>query len=73
MIKACRNTLSLQDMERKDHGLLRRLILTYGVGLWRTIRNQWPRMWSNFIINVGNGRKTLFWNDIRVGQTPLRQ
>ncbi|WMV13350.1 hypothetical protein MTR67_006735 [Solanum verrucosum] len=45
----------------------------YGVGLWRTIRNKWPRMWSNSVINVGNGRKTLFWNDIWVGQTPLRQ
>ncbi|WMV40904.1 hypothetical protein MTR67_034289 [Solanum verrucosum] len=45
----------------------------YGVGLWRTIRNQWPGIWSNSVINVGNGRKTLFWNDIWMGQTPLRQ
>jgi len=45
----------------------------YGVGLWRTIRNQWPRIWNNSVINVGNGRKTLFWNDTWMGQTPLRQ
>lgn len=43
----------------------------YGVGLWRTIRNQWPNcgvtlksMWEKV--------ETLFWNDIWVGHTPLR-
>ncbi|WMV47891.1 hypothetical protein MTR67_041276 [Solanum verrucosum] len=45
----------------------------YEKGLWRTIRNQWPKMWGNSVIKVGNGRKTMFWNDIWVGQTPLRQ
>ncbi|WMV20542.1 hypothetical protein MTR67_013927 [Solanum verrucosum] len=45
----------------------------YERGLWRTIRNQWPKMWGNSMIKVGNSRKTMFWNDIWVGQTPLRQ
>ncbi|WMV19149.1 hypothetical protein MTR67_012534 [Solanum verrucosum] len=44
-------------MERKDHGLLRRLILHYGVGLWRTIRNQWSRMWSNLLLMLEMGQK----------------
>ncbi|WMV33005.1 hypothetical protein MTR67_026390 [Solanum verrucosum] len=45
----------------------------YERGLWRTIRNQWQKMWGNFVIKLGNGRKTMFWNDVWVGQTPLRQ
>ncbi|WMV38554.1 hypothetical protein MTR67_031939 [Solanum verrucosum] len=45
----------------------------YERGLWRTIRNQWPKMWGNSVIKVGNGRKTMFWNDIWVGQAPLKQ
>ncbi|WMV13617.1 hypothetical protein MTR67_007002 [Solanum verrucosum] len=28
-------------------------------------------MWGNFVIKVGNGRKTMFWNDVWVRQTPL--
>lgn len=32
----------------------------YGVGLWRTIRNQLPKMWGNSIIVIGNGRRTSF-------------
>ena len=45
----------------------------YGVGLWRTIRNQWPKMWGNSRIIIGNGRRTSFWNDVWVGQYPLKQ
>ncbi|CAN4089739.1 unnamed protein product [Withania somnifera] len=43
------------------------------VGLWRTIRNQWQKIWSNFVIKGGNGNKTLFWDDVWVGRTPLKQ
>uniref|UniRef100_A0A0V0GK97 Putative ovule protein n=1 Tax=Solanum chacoense TaxID=4108 RepID=A0A0V0GK97_SOLCH len=43
------------------------------MGLWRAIRNQWPKFWGNSVIKVGYGRKTMFWNDVWVGQTPLRQ
>ena len=35
----------------------------YGVGVWRTIRNLWPRMEGNMFIKVGNGNKTIFWKD----------
>ncbi|WMV18963.1 hypothetical protein MTR67_012348 [Solanum verrucosum] len=45
----------------------------YGVGLWRTIRNQWPKLWGNSRIVIGNGRRTSFWNDVWVGQYPLIQ
>jgi len=45
----------------------------YGVGLWRTIRNQWPKLWGNSRIVIGNGRRTSFWNDVWVGQYPLMQ
>ncbi|KAG5577611.1 hypothetical protein H5410_057745 [Solanum commersonii] len=45
----------------------------YGVGLWRTIRNQWPKLWGNSRIVIGNGRRTSFWNDVWVGQHPLIQ
>ncbi|KAG5593376.1 hypothetical protein H5410_043890 [Solanum commersonii] len=45
----------------------------YGVGLWRTIRNLWPKIWRNSKIDIGNGRKTFFWNDVWVGQHSLKQ
>ncbi|WMV44031.1 hypothetical protein MTR67_037416 [Solanum verrucosum] len=44
-----------------------------GVGLWRTIRNLWPKIWRNSKIDIGNGRKTFFWNDVWVGQHSLKQ
>jgi len=45
----------------------------YGVGLWRTIRDLWPKIWRNSKIDIGNGRKTFFWNDVWVGQHSLKQ
>ncbi|WMV22580.1 hypothetical protein MTR67_015965 [Solanum verrucosum] len=45
----------------------------YGVGLWRTIRNLWPKIWRHSKIDIGNGRKTFFWNDVWVGQNSLKQ
>lgn len=45
----------------------------YGVGLWRSIRNQWLKIWGNSRIKPGNGRKTSFWNDVWVGQHTLKQ
>lgn len=38
----------------------------YGAGVWRTIRNLRPKIISNSKIKVGNGGKTLFWEDIWV-------
>uniref|UniRef100_M1BGQ1 RNA binding protein n=1 Tax=Solanum tuberosum TaxID=4113 RepID=M1BGQ1_SOLTU len=44
----------------------------YGVGLWRIIRNQWPKMWGNSIIVIemeGGHHSETMW----VGQYPLKQ
>jgi len=30
---------------------------TYGCSLWKTIRNMWPKFWTNIIIKVGDGVK----------------
>ena len=44
---------------------------TYGVGVWRTIRNLWQLMEHNICLKVGNGAKTKFWRDRWLDQTPL--
>lgn len=31
----------------------------YGTGLWRSIRNLWPKLMNNCKIKVGDGRKDL--------------
>ncbi|WMV58807.1 hypothetical protein MTR67_052192 [Solanum verrucosum] len=46
---------------------------TYGVGVWRTIRNLWQLMEDNICLKVGNGAKTKFWRDRWFDQTPLKE
>ncbi|KAG5611177.1 hypothetical protein H5410_022458 [Solanum commersonii] len=41
----------------------------YGVGLRKTIRIQWPKIWKNSRIEIGNGRRISFWNDVWIGTT----
>lgn len=45
---------------------------TYGVGVWRTIRNLWPILEANLHIKVGDGKSTKFWKDIWINQRPLK-
>ncbi|KAH0634712.1 hypothetical protein KY290_035831 [Solanum tuberosum] len=46
---------------------------TYGVGVWRTIRNLWQLMEDTICLKVGNGAKTKFWRDRWFDQTPLKE
>lgn len=43
----------------------------FGVGVWGTIRDLWPKLEINLQVKVGNGRKTKFWKDTWNDQTPL--
>lgn len=45
----------------------------YGVGVWRTIRNLWPKLEANMYIEVGDGRRTKFWADAWNKQIPLKE
>lgn len=44
----------------------------YGTGLWGTIRNLWPKFINKCTIKIRDGGKTLFWEEVWVGQAPLR-
>lgn len=44
----------------------------YGVGVWRSIRAQWPTFNANVGFTVGNRRKISFWNDNWLGHAPLK-
>ncbi|KAG5580719.1 hypothetical protein H5410_051346 [Solanum commersonii] len=44
----------------------------YGTGVWRSIRSQWIKFANNYKIKVGNGGKTLFWEDVWAGQVTLK-
>jgi len=44
---------------------------TYGVGVWRTIRNLWLAFRDNVRIKVGRGNKALFWKEDWTGQGSL--
>ncbi|WMV46335.1 hypothetical protein MTR67_039720 [Solanum verrucosum] len=44
----------------------------YGTGVWRSIRSQWIKFANNCKIKVGNGGKTLFWEDVWAGQETLK-
>lgn len=46
---------------------------THGVGVWKSIRNLWPKFENNSYFKVGNGARISFWEDKRIGQTPLKQ
>ncbi|KAG5601410.1 hypothetical protein H5410_032780 [Solanum commersonii] len=40
----------------------------YGTGVWRTIRNLWPKLINKCTIKIGDGGKTLFWEEVWAGQ-----
>ncbi|WMV40391.1 hypothetical protein MTR67_033776 [Solanum verrucosum] len=44
----------------------------YGSGIWRSIRNLWIKFFNKCKIKVGNGGRTLFWEDKWVDQVTLR-
>ncbi|WMV30226.1 hypothetical protein MTR67_023611 [Solanum verrucosum] len=44
----------------------------YGAGVWRSIRNLWIKFFNKCKIKVGNGGRTLFWEDKWVDQVTLR-
>ncbi|WMV47091.1 hypothetical protein MTR67_040476 [Solanum verrucosum] len=44
----------------------------YGTGVWRTIRNLWPKLINKCTIKIGDGGKTLFWEEVWVGQASLK-
>ncbi|WMV40242.1 hypothetical protein MTR67_033627 [Solanum verrucosum] len=44
----------------------------YGAGVWRSIRNLWIKFFNKCKIKVGNGGRTLFWEDKWVDQVILR-
>lgn len=44
---------------------------TFGCSVWKTIRRFWPHF-NNITINIGNGLRTDFWNEVWVGEDSLR-
>lgn len=44
---------------------------TYGISVWRSIRNLWPMLSVNICYRVGEGTKIFFWKDIWIGQESL--
>ncbi|OIS95712.1 cbl-interacting serinethreonine-protein kinase 9, partial [Nicotiana attenuata] len=45
----------------------------YGVSLWKSIRNCWPKVINKAKFKVENGMKISLWDDIWLGQGPLKQ
>ena len=46
---------------------------TYGVSVWRTIRNLWPKLSESIRYKVGEGTRILFWKDKWIGQNSLME
>lgn len=44
----------------------------YDTGVWRTIRNLWPKFINKCKIKIGDGRKSLFSEEVWVGQEALK-
>lgn len=44
----------------------------YGVSLWRSIRNLWPKVINKSKFKVGSGSKVSLWNDNWLGQRTLK-
>jgi len=44
---------------------------TYGVSVWRSIRNLWDSLKENLVVKVGEGNKIFFWKDKWIGQECL--
>ncbi|WMV21262.1 hypothetical protein MTR67_014647 [Solanum verrucosum] len=49
------------------------VISTYGVSVWRTIRNLWPKLSRSIGYKVGEGTRILFWKDKWIGQNSLME
>lgn len=45
----------------------------YGVSLWKSIRNLWPKLMNKVSFKVGNDMKIYFWEDKWLGQGALKQ
>lgn len=45
----------------------------YGVSVWRTIRNLWPKLSGSIGYKVGEGTRILFWKDKWIGQNSLME
>lgn len=45
----------------------------YGVSLWKSIMNLWPKLMNNVSFKVGNDMKTSFWEDKWLGRGILKQ
>ncbi|WMV52983.1 hypothetical protein MTR67_046368, partial [Solanum verrucosum] len=58
--------------EMADHWTTRMVTDTYGINLWRSIRNLWPKLRENSSIRTEDDRKVLFWEDKWLDQAPLR-
>ncbi|WMV15560.1 hypothetical protein MTR67_008945 [Solanum verrucosum] len=46
---------------------------TYGVSVWRSIRNLWPKLARNICYKVGEGTRIRFWKDKWIGQNSLME
>lgn len=58
--------------EMENNWMTKLVTTPYGCGIWRTIRNLWPILFSRISFTVGNGRKVLFWEDKWINQRPLK-
>ncbi|WMV47514.1 hypothetical protein MTR67_040899 [Solanum verrucosum] len=84
---ACLLSKWLWRFTRETHALWREVIVnkydmdgkwcsnlvndTYGVSVWRTIRNLWPNLIRNIDYKVGSGTKTSFWKENWIGNESL--
>ena len=44
---------------------------SYGVGLWKAVRNLWELVSCRISFTVGNGRRVKFWKDNWCGDEPF--
>ncbi|XP_047270263.1 uncharacterized protein LOC124899409 [Capsicum annuum] len=58
--------------EMDGHWTTKLVTSTYGVGLWRAIRNLWPKLRENCGMKMENGMKVFFWDDRWLEQGTLK-
>ena len=44
---------------------------SYGIGLWKEIRKEWPSFSQNVVFSLGDGRRIKFWKDVWCGEEAL--